>query len=338
MPKISVIVPMFNTETYINQCLKSIFEQSYVDFEVLIINDGSTDRSESIALEYVRRDSRFKIYRQSNKGAGAARNKGLEMATGEFIYFLDSDDYIHSSTFEKCIEFFQRNNVEVVMFDAECVIEKNFLEKKIDKSIYVLSKSNYYDRSRIFPSGETIGINDYFKESYFNNKFRANIVLFMFKREVIEINKIRFNELLTYYEDFMFLFELSKYFKCIYYVSEKLYFRRLSGNSLVTKVNHFKMFNDSFYCFNELNNSFNYQTYDSEIKRIFSRNYFQTSVEYWGKCDKVKRESLKIDGTIRLLLDESILIQSLKSKYEEKYNSSIKQLSELIEGRCSSHD
>ncbi len=97
-PKISIIIPVYNTEKYLHECLNSVVSQTIKDIEIICIDDGSTDNSYQILQEYAEKDSRFVILQQENKGAGAARNKGIEIAKGEFVAFLDSDDYYADNT------------------------------------------------------------------------------------------------------------------------------------------------------------------------------------------------------------------------------------------------
>lgn len=99
-PKISVIIPVYNVEKYLPVCLNSILAQSFSDFEAICVNDGSPDNSAAILEKYAGKDSRIKIITQSNGGLSVARNTGLEHALGEYVYFLDSDDFIHPQLLE----------------------------------------------------------------------------------------------------------------------------------------------------------------------------------------------------------------------------------------------
>lgn len=98
--KISVIVPVYNAEKYIDRCIKSIIGQTYTEWELFLINDGSSDNSLSIILKYAKKDKRITVISQNNQGAGAARNKGLDYVSGDYIVFVDSDDYIEPQYFE----------------------------------------------------------------------------------------------------------------------------------------------------------------------------------------------------------------------------------------------
>lgn len=113
---ISIIVPCFNGEKYIKRCLDSILNQSYEDFEVIIINDGSTDKSDEIISNYLS-DARIKYFKQENKGIGATRNFGISKANGEYITFLDIDDYFDIQALDKMINFSLKNDLDIVVTD-----------------------------------------------------------------------------------------------------------------------------------------------------------------------------------------------------------------------------
>lgn len=95
-PKISIIIPVYNAEKYLYDCLDSLINQTLKNTEIICIDDGSTDNSYEILCEYAAKDNRFIILQQENKGAGAARNKGMEIAKGEFLAFLDADDFLNT--------------------------------------------------------------------------------------------------------------------------------------------------------------------------------------------------------------------------------------------------
>ena len=108
--KISVVVPVFNVELYLRQCLDSIINQSYSNLEIILVDDGSEDQSLKICEDFASKDSRIKVIHQKNAGVSVARNKGIEAATGEYITFLDSDDTWNSHKLEKQVEFMLTND------------------------------------------------------------------------------------------------------------------------------------------------------------------------------------------------------------------------------------
>lgn len=113
--KISVVIPMYNAERYIRKCLDSIINQTYQNLEVIIVNDGSTDSSREICEEYVLKDKRITLVNTENRGAGSARNTGLEMSTGEYVSFIDSDDYICSDYYARLSKMIQETNADIAI-------------------------------------------------------------------------------------------------------------------------------------------------------------------------------------------------------------------------------
>ncbi len=118
-PIVSVIVPVYNTAEYLHDALDSICNQTLKDLEIIIVNDGSTDCSQQIIDEYADTDSRIKTYYQPNQGLSVARNSGMRFATGEYIYFMDSDDILELNALEKCYKECKDNSLDFVCFDAE---------------------------------------------------------------------------------------------------------------------------------------------------------------------------------------------------------------------------
>lgn len=121
--QISIIIPVYKAEKYINRCVDSILAQTFTDWELLLINDGSPDNSSSICDLYAARDSRIKVFHKENGGVSSARNLGLEKATGEWITFVDSDDWIAPDTLMSCRKYF--DHYDIVRFSMKMVYDKN---------------------------------------------------------------------------------------------------------------------------------------------------------------------------------------------------------------------
>ncbi len=111
--KISIVVPIYNAEKYLDRCIQSILNQSYKDLEIILIDDGSTDSSNKICNNYQKRDNRIKFISQKNEGVSAARNRGISEATGEFIGFVDSDDYIQPNMYETLYGLINKYNCDI---------------------------------------------------------------------------------------------------------------------------------------------------------------------------------------------------------------------------------
>ena len=133
--KISIIIPVYNVEKYLNRCIDSLINQTYSNLEIILINDGSTDSSLKICEEYVQKDSRIKVINKKNEGVSIARNVGIEKATGQFISFVDSDDWIEHDTILKLYNLSQKYNSDYVMIDyIETDGTKKYINKKSNDS------------------------------------------------------------------------------------------------------------------------------------------------------------------------------------------------------------
>lgn len=151
MPKISVIIPVYNVEKFLARCLDSVLAQTFEDFEVICINDGSTDKSGEILEEYAKIDSRIRVYTQKNSGLSVARNNGLNYSSGEYIYFLDSDDTIHPQCFEIIYFFSTKYDAELVQFRQMDYSIKNGLDNNpFVKNIDIKSIQFYETKKPVF--------------------------------------------------------------------------------------------------------------------------------------------------------------------------------------------
>lgn len=118
MPRLSVIVPVYKVEQYIHKCIDSILNQSFQDFELILVNDGSPDNSGKICDEYALKDSRIRVIHKENGGVSDARNCGILESTGEYISFIDPDDWIEHTMYEEIFDFIDENNVDIACFEV----------------------------------------------------------------------------------------------------------------------------------------------------------------------------------------------------------------------------
>ncbi len=124
--KFSLIVPVYNVEKYLEKCLNSIINQTYKDFEVIIVIDGSKDNSESICKKYAENDNRIKIIKQKNKGLSEARNEGIKKATGDYLLFIDSDDFIELNLLETLNNALEKD-IDLIRFQANNIIDEKII-------------------------------------------------------------------------------------------------------------------------------------------------------------------------------------------------------------------
>ena len=155
--KLSIIIPVYNTEDYIRQCIESVLNIKNIQTEIVVVNDGSTDRSLAILEEYAEKNNNIKIITQENQGASAARNTGIRVCTGDYIYFLDSDDWIDTDSFEKIIEelesgYKSNNEIDVVVgkekayseFTKEEILDERIPVELVDR---IMSGKEYMIKS-----------------------------------------------------------------------------------------------------------------------------------------------------------------------------------------------
>ena len=145
---ISVIIPVYNVENYLEECLKSVQTQTYTNIEVILVNDGSTDNSKLICERYCKEDSRFQLLNQENQGLSAARNNGVAASTGEFIAFVDSDDIILPNYLETLMHYMTE---EIDIVESQFTVSKEeFLDERF-KELTILFKGNSEEAVKIFP-------------------------------------------------------------------------------------------------------------------------------------------------------------------------------------------
>ena len=233
MKEISVIIPVYNVEKYLPQCLDSVCNQSFRDIEIICVNDGSSDKSSDILNDYAEKDDRFKIINQSNQGLAAARNTGLTYAKGRYIYFIDSDDYIELDTLEKLYNNAISNNSDVVLFKFKTVddfknIHKRGIEFKIDSIFGDIDYNNF-----------TFTYRDV-KRHVMNSAFSACLKLY--KKEFIDTIDFTFPEGLNF-EDVPVHVKVMIEANRLSFVPESLYNYRSNPDSILnSNTNGFDIF------------------------------------------------------------------------------------------------
>lgn len=116
MPKLSVIIPVYNAEKFLSRCIESIINQTFQDLEIILVNDGSTDNSLTICQGYASKDKRIKVVDKKNEGSGPTRNVGIRIASGDYLAFPDSDDRMELNAYERCIKIIEDSNVDLLVF------------------------------------------------------------------------------------------------------------------------------------------------------------------------------------------------------------------------------
>lgn len=121
---VSIILPVYNTEKYISRCIESIIAQTYKNWELIIIDDGSNDASGKICMDYMKRDSRIYYHHQYNQGVSVARNKGIFYASGKYLYFIDSDDEAEDNLLQTVLSYMEKDNLDMICFNVKALAEE----------------------------------------------------------------------------------------------------------------------------------------------------------------------------------------------------------------------
>lgn len=214
---VSVIIPVYNVKNYLIRCLESIIRQSYTNLEIICINDGSTDGSERILEEFSKKDDRIKIIHQKNKGLSAARNTGLDYVHGEYISFVDSDDYLSTDCYSLCIPLF-KNDVDVIYFSANVVAELGGVKLKTDDYYYQVHHENKIKVSPAILKKENVAA---------WNK--------IYKTDIIKKNNLLFPVGLLY-EDAEFYWKYMSFVDCAYFTKMPLYNYIRRPDSIMSKT------------------------------------------------------------------------------------------------------
>ena len=218
--KFSIILPVYNVEHYLRECLESVLQQSFADWEAICVNDGSTDNSAAILEEYGHKDGRFKIVNQPNGGLSAARNTGLKAATGEFILFLDSDDWLETKALERVSE-------SLTDEDLLCFSGRRFFEKE----------NRYHDADQLKAQSYATGM-DYYNDNALSVRDFAFVcvVLRAYKREFLLSHELWFKEGILH-EDNLFTPLACYYAEKVKVINDCLYDYRVRANSITTTGN-----------------------------------------------------------------------------------------------------
>lgn len=222
-PKISVIIPVYNSEKFLPKCIESVLKQSFTNFELILVDDGSTDDSVNICDSYAKQDKRITVIHSKNMGVSSTRNMGISIARGEWVIFIDSDDYIDEDMFKVSNDFFVLEN-DLIIFGF------NFVNCE-DKLLQHVSCADDYCCINDF-------INKYYKKFYINNILNSACGKF-FKREIITKNNILFNEKFSICEDGLFVSDYLFYVLYIKCLDKAMYFYVQHNEfSLVKKFNY----------------------------------------------------------------------------------------------------
>lgn len=230
-PSISVIIPVYNQEKYVGKCIRSVLGQSFLDFEIIIVNDGSTDKSLSICQKYAKKDARISIVNKENEGIAQARKDGFLKSKGDYICFLDSDDYLAKEALATLIKIATENTVELIIGKYDRVWDNwKFVNKK---------SMSYYDADRLIAQHEVMS---FMMRSDKQNSSAAYVVWGrLIKKDVIQKamadNSLLFPPKNNRLEDMFFILSISPYLKNIWLTNQTIIHYRYGGYTTYGYIN-----------------------------------------------------------------------------------------------------
>lgn len=290
---VSIIVPVYNVEKYIKECLESIINQTYENIEVILIDDGSTDKSGRICDEYSKIDKRIKVIHKQNSGVSATRNIGLKEATGEYIEFVDPDDFTSKNYIKKMMDGIKNSDCVI------CGYNEQYKNATVSHSI-AKHKCNI---------GRKEAINNLFVRNLYNGYLWNKL----FKTNIIKEHQLVFNEKISILEDLLFVTEYLSYCNNITLITDNLYYYRMRKNSAINDFNS-KKINNLFNGYMEINNVL-------QSKKICAPNYIYMLMIDLIKYKKninlqlyMKKFNLKFNRTILQILKSKQYPMKLKIK------------------------
>lgn len=239
-PKVSVIIPVYHTERYLADCLESILGQTLKEIEIICMDDGSEDGSPDLLLSYAETDSRITVYRQSNLGLSEARNRSLRHASGEYVYFMDSDDMLRPDGLKELYERSRMSELDVLYFDGRDFYDNCELKKQYPQF------SEYYIRAGRYPA--LCNGAEMFRQMRSTGEYRSNVGIAFFRRKYLLERGLWFAPGILH-EDNDFSFRAMLLADRAGYTGEAYFRRRIRGDSIMTVKAGFPASYGYFKCF-----------------------------------------------------------------------------------------
>lgn len=280
--QISVIVPVYNGEKYIKNCLEMLLAQGSDGYEIIVIDDGSTDKTAEIAARF--QDNKIVYYRQENKGVSSARNKGIELSDGEWIVFCDVDDVIDEGYISGCFrEINKKENTEVICFAQKSSENKECFDISADDALRAL-----------FGDGGISQAHDFWFIYVWSK---------VFKKEFLAKNNIRFNEKISFGEDVLFIVDVFRHATKIHLVPNIYYHYMQNDDSVLHSGYKAQDYENYFECMNSLTQLMSYNNRTQPDSISWWLNYYKTKYGFImmgryargsaGETRSVRKEKVK---------------------------------------------
>jgi len=278
---LSVIIPAYNVENYIKDALESLEKQTFKNFEAIIINDGSIDNTEKIAKEFCDKNKNFILISKANDGLSSARRTGVEKANGEYIYFLDSDDYIKENTFEFVYQKINADKLDAIMFNAQFINE-------MPNNTWAIANDKKRVVSKAIPDKIMTGF-ELLNYMIDNHEWRYAVWLYVVKKELVTPNKVGYFSKIVH-EDAPYNFQMLNSVKRIKYFDESFYFYRIRTNSIMSSTTTSKNIESYVNAYRVIYNYININM-KNLIKQCskFEKRILDQIIEAYSKMDKAEK-------------------------------------------------
>lgn len=314
MPKISVIMPVYNVAAYLPKCLDSIINQTFNDLEIICINDCSTDNSLQILKEYEKKDKRIKVIaNKENVGAALTRNVGIDMAKGEYIYFMDSDDWLETDYLAVMLQTIEQVNTDIIL-NLNIIQETPEISKPYEyaANVKISPQGEYWDKWRIITDSPCL------------------LWARLYRREFLEKNHLRLSPMRTTCDDYIFQYTSNLYCEKTFLFYGSTYHYRVHNNSItgIAKTNkcwdlQFMKAYDAIYdyykehnvlddCPIKIFNMMSFFAVDTKEKFDFYRAYFAKAADYFTTHENLYNA---LENYFRLSLLESNDFEQYRTKH-----------------------
>ena len=281
---VSIIIPVYNVEPYVAQCIESVLQQTYTNLQIIIINDGSTDHSLEICKRYQDQDHRILLIDQSNHGLSETRNIGLQYADGEYVYFLDSDDYIESNLIELCVQTSKTHQAQVVYFDALCELE---LGVQTHFTTHTLMKKQFY--------GTGNGVS-HLRQLHHHEEYISAVQFYFYRLEYLKKHHFEFCQGILH-EDELFTLQVMINADVVCHLPLPLYHYRIRANSIMNSDNTIRRFQSLVKIIHKLL-KFKQKFHENANERVMN-NYlarlFVMSLATYGLLNPSQRKQVTSD-------------------------------------------
>ena len=300
---ISIIMPVYKVEKYLPKCLESILAQTFSDFEVVLIDDGSPDGSGQIGEKYAAQDSRIKVFHKENGGVSSARNYGIGKAQGTYVAFCDSDDWVDPDWLETLYRQMREHPVDL----SVCGLMK---EDEAGKILFTVDEHRVYIKNQ-----EEALLTLFDGDGYY--RYQGWVVNKLYKREILIRNRITFNEEICYSEDRLFNFFYLQHCTSAIYSTEPKYHYLIRQNSAMTSYHENRVYQEKYGSFMEAFERMlsDPSVYSPTVEKALASNYILDSIHLYIKYRK-SSAGQRLRTQVNEIVKKYIKILPARQKYE----------------------